>query len=102
VRLTQMAAFDRGFLYVVVWTITGGCGLIVSVQAQEQLPGQPDIVCASNCASLGYAAEYCAKVCRVPERPRVPAGEVTDWSCMTACAQRGGKYAECKPVCRLR
>ena len=30
------------------------------------------------------------------------ADEVTDWSCMTACSERGGKYADCKPRCRLR
>lgn len=97
-----MPAFARRFLYVVVWTISGAFASIVIVQAQELLPGQPDYSCTSSCTANGYAAEYCAKVCRVPERPRVPVGEVTDWSCMTACADRGGKYAECKPACRLR
>lgn len=82
--------------------IAGTIVVAMAVQAQERPPGTADSACARDCAGLGHSVEYCGRVCWIPERPRSAPEEVTDWSCMTVCADRGGKYAECKPACRLR
>jgi hypothetical protein len=76
--------------------------LVLGAQAQERPIGRADDSCAAACNARGYDADYCGRVCWIPDRPRTPPDEVTDWTCMTACAERGGKYAECKPRCRVR
>ena len=88
------------------WVIAVGAviallGAAVSASAQDRSARVADGVCASECATRGYAGEYCDNVCRVPP-PRARPDEVTDWSCMSACSERGGRYGECKPRCRVR
>lgn len=92
----------RRLLLIGLWTITALNGLTVAVQAQERPPGQLDNACASDCASREYGAEYCSRVCWIPDSSGARPDEVTDWRCMTACREQGGKYAECKPRCRVR
>jgi hypothetical protein len=82
--------------------LAGLLAAVGGVGAQERPMGQLDGACASDCTARGYASGYCAQVCWIPDRPRSPPDEVTDWSCMTAWAERGGKYAECNPRCRAR
>jgi hypothetical protein len=82
--------------------LAGLLAAVSGVGAQERPMGQLDGACAGDCTARGYASEYCAQVCWVPDRPRGRPDEVTDWSCMTACSEQGGKYGECKPRCRLR
>ena len=71
------------------------------LQAQDRRLGEFDSRCANGCAAIGYAAEYCNRVCWIPDRPRTLPQELTDWACMSTCSDRGGTYAECKPRCRL-
>lgn len=71
--------------------------------AQEQIPGHLDSECANRCMTSGEPASYCGKVCWVPDIPtRVQPGEVTDAVCLRGCLARGGRYSDCKPVCKLR
>lgn len=97
-----LPAVSRRWLLIGFWTISGLSAVSFGVQAQERPPGQLDNACASDCAAREYGAEYCSRVCWIPDRSRLPPDEVTGWSCMTACGERGGKYADCKPRCRLR
>lgn len=98
----EMTVPCRRLLPMGLWILIGLSGVTVAVQAQERPPGQLDNACASDCTARDYGAEYCSRVCWIPDRSRLPPEEVTDWSCMTACSERGGKYADCKPRCRLR
>jgi hypothetical protein len=70
--------------------------------AESASPGAMDLACVNECSARAYEPEFCNRVCRVPPPPRGRFDEVTDWTCMSTCAQRGGKYGECKPSCRLR
>jgi hypothetical protein len=74
----------------------------VASRAQTVVPDTLEASCASECSAKGYEAEFCTRVCRVPPAPQGRADEVTDWACMATCGQRGGKYRECKPSCRVR
>lgn len=85
-----------------IWILAGLIGAAPGARAQERPPGQLDANCVADCGLLDYASDYCDRVCWVPERPRGKPDEVTDWSCMTACSEQGGRYGECKPRCRVR
>lgn len=85
-----------------VWALAGLIGAVSGVQAQDRVPGQLDATCASDCASRGYASDYCAEAYWIPDRPPLRADEVTDWRCMTACRDQGGRHGDCKPRCRIR
>lgn len=100
-RSTASLASAR-LLLVVIWTVIGLIGAAIAAQAQDRPPGQLAANCVAACNLRNYSADYCNRVCWVPDRPQSRPDEVTDWRCMTACRDQGGSYAECKPRCQVR
>lgn len=83
---------------VVALLIGAGLGIGVSV-AQVQPRGQIDTDCAGRCTAHGYDAEFCGRVCWVPDPELTAEQEQTDWPCVAVCLYRGGEFEDCKPRC---
>jgi hypothetical protein len=68
--------------------------------AQQRVTGSLDTDCANRCVTHGYEAEFCGRVCWIPD-PVIAARAVPiDWVCMEACLDRGGNPEDCKLRCR--
>jgi hypothetical protein len=70
--------------------------------AQVGPPGTLDSACLSACAARGYEAEFCNRVCVVPQPSEIPADVAIDWECVTSCRNRGGTLGDCLPRCQRR
>lgn len=91
---------SRSGLIRLIISMLGGTvlgGFLGFASAQDRPPGQLDFQCLDDCAGRGYDAEHCNKICWIVDPAAGRAGEVTDWICMTDCADRGGGYAEGMP-----
>lgn len=84
--------------------ITASLGLLScgvgTVLAQETAVAPRDQTCEADCQRRGYDGEFCGRACQVPQASLIPADEVTDWICLTACRERGGRLLDCLPQCR--
>jgi hypothetical protein len=82
-------------------SIGGFLGAFFSfASAQEGRVGQLDVACANRCVGNGYDADFCGRVCWIPD-PAIAARAVpVDWVCMEACLDRGGNPEDCKLRCR--
>jgi hypothetical protein len=78
-----------------------GLGLGPAFTTASDLAGQLDEACASDCKNRGYDAEHCDTTCWVTPGARLPTSGVSP-QCMTECRERGGKAADCLPLCRVR
>jgi hypothetical protein len=70
--------------------------------AQDRAAGVLDTTCSAECASRGFAADYCNRMCWIPDPAMAARGSMFDWKCMTDCRARGGSEEDCRPQCRRR
>ncbi len=77
-------------------------GFLGLASAQDRTPGQLDTACVSRCTANGYEAEFCDRVCWLPDPAIAAKAEPIDWICMTDCLERGGKGEDCRLRCKRR
>jgi hypothetical protein len=91
------------FRYAVA-VLAGGLlgGILGIASAQETRPGSLDTNCAAKCVADGNRSEFCGEVCWVLDPAIAARSEPVNWPCYSSCRERGGRPAECMPVCRRR
>ena len=91
------------FVTAIVSSVVLGASLGASLAlAQVRRSGQLDFDCSSRCSANGYDAEFCNRVCWLPDPTIAAKAEPLDWICMTDCLERGGKVEDCRLRCKRR
>lgn len=84
-------------------TICGALlGAYLGFAFAQEPAGTLDTQCVGQCTADGYEAEFCGRVCWIPDPEIAARAYPVDYPCFSSCRDRGGKVQDCRSACRKR